>query len=549
MKVYEALARAFVAEGVTAVFGLMGDGNMHWIDALKREGVDTYHVRHEGAGLAMADGWARVAKDRNRSVPGVATATHGPGVTQLATSLVVASRARTPMVIFVGEGPAGDDEFHQRLDHERFAAATECAFVRVTSEDTWDQAVFTAFLTARSESRPVILSVPVAIQKSNTEDLGYSPTTSAAGPGPMPPNPEDVAHAVAIIEESSLPVVLVGRGAIWAKAGEAASRLAEKSGALLATTLLAKNWLNQHPFHAGIAGLYSTRTAINLFERADCVIALGAGLNKFTIGYGYLFPNARYIQIDTSPLVVMGGGRIADLYVRGDARLTAEALIDRLTPRTGFRTHDVQGALEDALRDDMVFEPVPDTLDPREVCRLLDELLPEHVGLVLGGGHQVNFGTILFRKNRELVLANQHFGAIGHGMTTAIGAIIADGNRPTLLVEGDAGLLMHLAEFETAARYDIPLLVAVINDQALGAEYHKMSTRGLDADIATHTTPDMAQLATAMGARGTLATRLEDIRDAVERFLEQPGPMLVDIRVSRNVLSLPFRRLYFGMDV
>jgi thiamine pyrophosphate-dependent acetolactate synthase large subunit-like protein len=108
---------------------------------------------------------------------------------------------------------------------------------------------------------------------------------------------------------------------------------------------------------------------------------------------------------------------------------------------------------------------------------------------------------------------------------------------------------MHLAEFETAARYDIPLLVAVINDQALGAEYHKMSTRGLDADIATHTTPDMAQLATAMGARGTLATRLEDIRDAVERFLEQPGPMLVDIRVSRNVLSLPFRRLYFGMDV
>ena len=89
MKVYQALARAFVAEGTTAVFGMMGDANMYWMNELDVLGVRQFEVRHEGAGLAMADGWART--DGN---PGVCTTTSGPGVAQLATTLLVAARAR-----------------------------------------------------------------------------------------------------------------------------------------------------------------------------------------------------------------------------------------------------------------------------------------------------------------------------------------------------------------------------------------------------------------------------------------------------------------------
>ena len=91
MKVYEAMAEAFAAEGTTAVFDLMGDANMYWLNALAGRGVAIYDVRHEGAGLAMADGWARVTGE-----PGVCSTTSGPGTAQLATTLVVASRARTP---------------------------------------------------------------------------------------------------------------------------------------------------------------------------------------------------------------------------------------------------------------------------------------------------------------------------------------------------------------------------------------------------------------------------------------------------------------------
>lgn len=91
MKVYEALAEAFVREGTSHVFGMMGDANMHWMAALADRGVHLYEVRHEGSGLGMADGWARGA-----GRPGVITTTSGPGVSQLATSMIVASRAGTP---------------------------------------------------------------------------------------------------------------------------------------------------------------------------------------------------------------------------------------------------------------------------------------------------------------------------------------------------------------------------------------------------------------------------------------------------------------------
>src|ERR1035437_9772462 len=100
MNVYQRLASAFKAEGVSHIFGLMGDGNMYWMHELDKLGIKMLEVRHEGVGLGMADGWARVTR-----TPGVCTATCGPGVSQLATALMTAARAESPVVAFVGESP------------------------------------------------------------------------------------------------------------------------------------------------------------------------------------------------------------------------------------------------------------------------------------------------------------------------------------------------------------------------------------------------------------------------------------------------------------
>lgn len=545
MNVYEALADAFIAEGTRGVFTMMGDANMYWLNALEQRGVKLYDVRHEGAGLAMADGWARVTGE-----PGVCSTTSGPGTAQLATTMVVAGRARSPLVAFCGDVATTDPENAQNFDQERFAAAVESAFVRMSDPADAHDAVRRAFGIARAESRPVMLSVPEDIQGQPFSGGAYAEPDATALP--LEPDPLAVIRAAKLVAASRRPVLVLGRGALSAGAGEAALRLAELIGALIATTLGAKNWLNDAEFHAGIAGGYGTKAARELFHAADCVIVAGASMNRYTTDDGQLFAKASIVQFDTAPPFVLSGRGAADAYVRGDARLGLEALEAQLDARsvraTGFRTPTVADHLAEAFVDPASFELDPGTVDPREASATLDEVLPPQFGLVLGSGHQVRFPTMLLRRQRPFIVAQHQFGCIGQGLTTAMGAVLATGT-PTFVVEGDAGLMMHLAEFETAVRYELPLLVVAMNDRSLGAEYHKSVAVGLKRELALIETPDLGQVGVALGGRGALVRTIDDLREKAEEFVARPGPMLLDVRISRTVLSIPYRRHYYHDDV
>lgn len=550
MKVYEALAKAFAAEGVTDVFGMMGDANLYWIDHLDKLGVKTYEVRHESAGLNMAQGYARIS-----GKVAVATTTSGPGVTQLATSMTIASRASAPIVVYCGESPTGDDEYVQRINQERFAEAIEAGFIRVTSGDAALDCVQKAFYTAKLESRPIMLSVPMDVAQQNVDDDvmdDYVPSGQILQFRRTMPSPEDVVEAADLIAASRKPVILVGRGAIASGAGDEVLALAERTGALVATTLMAKNWLNDYPFHAGISGTYGTRTALNLFQETDLVIAVGAGLNKYTTAAGYLYPEAKYLHLDTAKHVMMGGGGGASIYLQTDAKLGLQAIATELESRQfstpGYHSEEVKVALASALNDPQSYELKPDTVDPREVCLLLDKMVPSNVGLVLGSGQNVCFSTMLFTEPRDVLLPNQFFGSIGQGITSTIGAVIASGGKPAFLMDGDVSLMMYLSEFDTAVRYNLPLLVVILNDQAMGAELHKMRVHGLDSDLAEVKSPNLGEVAKALGGRGYLATTLDHVRAAAEQWLADPKPTIIDVRISDNVISVPYRRLHYGID-
>ena len=548
MNVYQGLARAFAAEGVTAVFGMMGDGNMYWMQALHDLGVELLEVRHEGAGLGMADGWARATH-----TPGVCTATCGPGVTQLATALVTAARGQSQLVAFVGEAPTTDADYVQAFDQARFAAACEAGFVRVVSPDSAYDAVRKAFYQARVESRPVLLSAPMDIQQLEMDDdETYVPSSAVLSAQPVYPSPERIDAAAEIIASSAKPVIIVGRGAMWAGAGDAVLKLGERIGALIATTLMAKNWLAEAEFSAGISGFYGTRAALELFQEADCVIAVGASLNRYTTEHGYLYPNARFVQVDANPHLLMGDGKVADCLVHADARLGVAALDAALASRsftgTGFRTPEVRQRLTNHFRDSAEFPIEAGAVDPREVCLALDALVPTDVQLVMGSGASTGFTTMLFNRPGRRVIAGHYFGCIGQMLPAAMGALVAGGRQPTLLVDGDASVIMHLAELETAARCEMPLLVTVLNDQALGSEYHKMRAHDMQADLATIATPDLGAVARALGGRGALATTIEDVRAAASEWLVHRGLMVIDARISRNVITVPYRRLHYGRD-
>ena len=550
MKVYEALAAAFAAEGTTDVFGMMGDANMHWMNALASRGTRLYEVRHEGAGLSMAHGYARAS-----GRPGVVTTTSGPGTAQLATSMIVASRARIPLVAFCGETPLGDTSAVQYLDQRRFAAAIECEFLQVTKAESAAEVVQRAFYVARTQSRPVMISAPFDVQLQEFEDdMPYVPSTELLRTPKLLPHPTQIQQACEIIGASKRVVIVAGRGARNADAGEQVLALQRRTGALLATTLQAKNWLSaETEYHVGIAGLFGSRLAMELLQEADCVVSVGASLNHYTIESGYLFPEAKFIQIDTAPHLVMGNGQVADCYMQADAVTALDALTGALGVRgievEGFHTPEVHSRLTAPLIDPAEFRSEPGLLDPREAISVLDAELPGEIGLVLGSGHQTDFGTMLFQRSREITSNYGMFGAIGQAPLLTIGTVVANGGKPTFVVEGDASFLMHLSEFETACRYGLPVLVVVMNDQALGAEYHKAKAKGLDPELAVIPTPELGTVGQALGGGGAQFVGCADCRAALAEYVRNPRPTVIDVRITRDVLSVPYRRIQYGDDV
>jgi len=250
--------------------------------------------------------------------------------------------------------------------------------------------------------------------------------------------------------------------------------------------------------------------------------------------------------------VLMGGDRAADVYVHSDARLGVEGLEGLLASRgyssTGYRTPEVQQRLVNQHQDTAEFPIEAERVDPREVCLTLDSVVPADVDVVLGSGASAGFSTMLFNQPARRVLAGHWFGCIGQMLPAAMGAIVANGNKPMLLVDGDASVIMHLAELETAVRYGLPLLVTVLNDQALGSEYHKMKSHNRQAELATIPTPDLGAVARSFGGRGALATTVDDVRRAALEWVANKGLMVIDARISRNVVTIPYRRMHYGRN-
>ncbi|MFN8634555.1 MAG: thiamine pyrophosphate-binding protein [Chloroflexota bacterium] len=552
MKVYEALANNFVKEGVTTVFGLMGNGNMYWWHTLDQHpDVTIYETRHEGSSLTMAEGWGRAAGQ-----PGICTVTQGPGLTQLGTSLTVAVRAKVPMVVFAGDTALNEHDSVQQLDQQKFVEATGAGFVPLWTAAGTDEAVRQAFYLARTESRPIVLNAPMDVQQQTYDGEGdeYEPsTTLLPGLQRVQPDPNRLQDAVKVIAEAKKPVIVMGLGAAKADAGDAIKKLADRIGALLATSLPMKGYLGESEYHVGISGLYATKTAIDLFADADVVIGVGASLNHYTTEHGYIFPNAKYVQIDLRPSIVMGNGKRAEHYVQGDAKLTVELIDQQLASQhhtsTGYRIAEVRGMLSEYDPDPREFALDAGTVDPRRAASILDDGLPAEVGLIHGTGHCSGITNIFMNKPRQLNWAINTFGCIGQALPTAIGAAVAANGKPVAVMDGDASMLMHASELDTAARLGIKLLVAVFNDEALGAEYQKFVSKKMDARASAITTPDLGAVARAFGCRGVQARTLDEVKAGLDEFLAGDGPMVMDIRVSRSVISVPYSRLWFGQDV
>jgi acetolactate synthase-1/2/3 large subunit len=530
MKVYEAIDAQLHAEGVEAVFGLMGDGNLKLIPRLAHEGIAFYGSRHESGAVAMADGYARTT-----GRIGVCTFTQGPGLTNALTALVSARRGRVPMVVLSGDTALSVAGLPQDIEQAPFFAACDLP-VQPLRPATAHADVAEAFRRARDEHRPIVLNLPTDVQEEEVGDAVHAPLPSAVTPTTAI---DGLDAAIAAIEAAERPVIIGGRGAVTAGIRDELLALGDRIGALLATSLPANSWFGDHPYAVGIAGGFASDLGRELIGQADCVIAFGASINHFTSRGGALFaPDATLVQVDLDP-AAFGRYVPTEVGVLGDVGVVARALTERLAPSAGFRT--------DAVRDEIAAHAgaTPDDsdehgIDPRALSREIAALLPEERQLIVDGGHFMGFPSMNIPvSGPDHFVFTLDFGSIGLGLGAAVGAAVAHPDRLTVAAIGDGGLMLSLGELDTAIRYRLPMLIVVYNDESYGAEMHFLRMSGIDEKESRLATPPLDAVAQAMGADGMAIGSLAELDGVAAKLAAGlDRPLLLDCRITDQVRAV-----------
>ncbi len=543
-KIYDMLAEAFHAEGTRLHFTLLGDGNMHWATALERMGCTMIHARHEHCAVSMA-----IAAANARDEVGVASVTCGPGLTQIMTALATAVRARIPLVVFAGEAPLRQAWYNQQIDQAPFVTATGALYIGAHWPARMPDQVREAFFIARQERRPVVLGVPFDLQAQPAPDLPAPAPSATLIPqiGRMMPDPAHLAQVADAVAAAQRLVVIAGRGAKSSGAAAACVDLADQRGGLLATTLPVRGLFHDHDFDLGVAGGFSSDTARAAFAKADLVVAVGASVTHHTSDGGKLWPKARVVQIDSRPVGFHQGRQVADLYLQADAKAGVEALIAALPASPApaeFRSNDLAERLRTAPVDATPFPTRPGLLDPREVIRKLDALLPKDWEMVNASGHCSYFTAHMRGRPADHFHTIREFGAIGNGLSYAIGVAAAKPGRPVVLFDGDGGFLMHAQELETVQRHGLPILLCLLNDGAYGSEIHKLRSDGLPDAGAVFGRGDLGAVGRGFGLDGAVVADLNDLVAHVGRFDETRRGMLLDIHIDEDITSPVMRRAH-----
>jgi len=527
---YQSIARSVMDHGIETMFGLMGDANLFAVDHYVRScGGNFIPVAYEGSSLLMAQAYSHVT-----GKIGVATVTHGPGFTNCTTALAEGARGNIPMVLLAGDTSVLDRRNLQAIDQREFVKATGSGFEQMRSPETASKDIANAFYRARVERRPIVLNMPVDFMWTEIEHtkVVYPVFDDPA----YIPEGGNVDEAIGMIVSAKRPVILAGGGAVDAR--EKLIRLADRLEAPLATTLKAKGMFNDHPYNMDIFGTLSTPTAYDVIDKCDCVIAFGTSLQSFTTDKGALLKDKRVIQINNKPREISRNYH-PSAALAADAGLTADNIIYWLDeaeiPPSGFTAE-----LE---TQSLTTHPLGKIKDVNDGCvdfilalEELEKALPKNRMLTTDGGRfMTEVWCRISAPNPKSFIATTNFGSIGLGLQVAIGAGVAEPERPVVLFSGDGGFMMGgVNEFNTAVRLKQDLIVIICNDSAYGAEHIQFVDRSMDPGLSQFEWPNFAEVATALGGHGVQVTSNEQLENAIAAIENRDRPLLIELVLDPN---------------
>jgi thiamine pyrophosphate-dependent acetolactate synthase large subunit-like protein len=400
-----------------------------------------------------------------------------------------------------------------------------------------------AVTRALRDRQTVVLSMPLDVQNAALAS-NLPPLALPAPPGRLFPDPQAVERLADALSRAQRPLILGGRGAVLADAEAALVALADSVGALLATSVCGHGLFAGNPWSLGISGGFSSPVADELIAESDFILAFGASLTQWTTKRGKLIaPGATVAQVDIDT-PKLGYQMPVEIAVQGDARATAEALLAEIGRRGGNeRSSRRNNAMRERIRaGDNHHYPWPDEssgefIDPRTLSKAVDAILPADRVVASDSGHFCGWVPRYLRvPNARASCLSHSFQSVGLGLPSTIGLAIANPGKLAVLGTGDGGLLMSMADMETAVRLGLRLCILVYNDASYAAEVHYFGRQGFSTDIVRFPATDFAAVARGFGARGATVRTLSDL-DPLKAWVAEgsPGVFVIDGKINPNL--------------
>ena len=543
------LVQSLESAGVDVMFGLPGGAILPAYDPIFDSKIRHILVRHEqGAGHA-ATGYAQVT-----GRVGVCIATSGPGATNLVTPLADAAMDSVPMVAITGQVPSvaiGTDAF-QEADIRGITMPFTKHNYLVTDPKDIPRAIAEAFYIAGSgRPGPVLVDIAKdALQKET--DFVWPKELSLPGYHPqIEPENQSIKDAAALIAQSSKPVFYVGGGVIKANASKELMQLAELVGAPVVTTLMALgSFPDSHPQHLGMPGMHGTVAAVTSLQKADLLITLGARFDDRVTGKLSTFAvNAKVIHADIDPAEI-GKNRFADVPVVGDLKRTIAALIPAVKAEFAKNQPDLSPwiASMNKLRATypLGYElPKDGSLSPQYVIERLSAITgPDAIYVAGVGQHQMWASQFISYEHPRTWLNSGGAGTMGYGVPAAMGAKVGAPDATVWAIDGDGCFQMTNQELVTCALNNIPIKVAIINNESLGMVRQWQTlfydSRYSNTSLDSKRVPNFPMLAESMGCVGLACDRPEDLDKTIEKAMSiNDQPVVVDFRVHRDAMVWP----------
>ncbi|CAN5314128.1 acetolactate synthase large subunit [soil metagenome] len=549
-----AILRSLEHLGITDVFGLPGGAIMPFYDELMAStAIRHILVRHEqGAGHA-AEGYAS-----STGKIGVAIATSGPGATNLVTAIADAYMDSVPLLAITGQvfsTSMGTDAF-QEIDIVGITMPITKHSFLVTKPEDVPAALAAAYQIATTgRPGPVLVDITKDAQQNSAPfiwppklDLpGYRPVIKAHG--------KQVIAAAQLLVEAERPVFYVGGGVIRAGASHELLELAERVGAPIVTTLMARGaFPDSNPLHLGMPGMHGAVPAVLALQESDLIISLGARFDDRVTGKPSEFaPLAKIVHVDIDPAEI-GKIRAADVPIVGDAKDVIVDLSaafadaskahkpDYTSWWTRLNTLKSQYPLGYTMPDDGL-------LSPQQIIQRIGELTgPEAVYAAGVGQHQMWAAQFIKYERPNSWLNSGGAGTMGYGVPAAMGAKVANPDRVVWAIDGDGCFQMTNQELATCTINNIPIKVAIINNSSLGMVRQwqtlfydgRHSFTDLNTGHGTAMVPDFVKLAEAYGCLGIRVTKPEEVDAAIKLALEtNDRPVVIDFIVSRDAMVWP----------